>query len=99
MVPREVSRLVTEHVKIPTIGIGSGPECDGQILVWHDLLGLGEKQMRFVNRYVNLRDQIVNALTSYKDEVKEGEFPTDKNSFNMNNAEFKKFMKRINQSK
>ena len=95
MVPREVSRLVTEHVKIPTIGIGSGPKCDGQILVWHDLLGLGEKQMRFVKRYVNLRDQIVNALTNYKDEVKEGEFPADKNSFNMNNAEFKKFMKRI----
>ena len=73
---------VTEAVKIPTIGIGAGPHCDGQVLVGHDLLGLfSDFQPRFVKRYANLADVVRAAVRSYCDEVQAGAFPDAEHSF------------------
>ncbi|ASJ00658.1 3-methyl-2-oxobutanoate hydroxymethyltransferase [Thermococcus gorgonarius] len=71
----DVAKLVTEEVSIPTIGIGSGPWVDGQVLVWHDLLGIYENSPPFAKRYANLGEIILKALQSYNREVKAGEFP------------------------
>ncbi|KPU62441.1 3-methyl-2-oxobutanoate hydroxymethyltransferase [Thermococcus sp. EP1] len=74
----DVAKLVTEEVNIPTIGIGSGPHCDGQVLVWHDLLGVYEHAPPFVKKYADLRSIIQLALENYREEVKEGRFPSGK---------------------
>lgn len=95
MIPREVAKLVTEEVKVPTIGIGSGSECDGQVLVWHDMLGLSENQFKFVKRYSNLRDEIVKALAAYRSEVLQNRFPSEENSFQMEKNEFEKLITKI----
>ncbi|MDV3103622.1 3-methyl-2-oxobutanoate hydroxymethyltransferase [Thermococcus waiotapuensis] len=71
----DVAKLITEEVSIPTIGIGSGPWVDGQVLVWHDLLGIYENSPPFAKRYANLGEAILKALQSYNSEVKAGEFP------------------------
>lgn len=81
-VPEEVGRLITEKLSIPTIGIGGGRYCDGQVLVFHDTLGLFEKFLpKFVKRYRNLGEEIVKALEEYKQEVKEGKFPGPEHVF------------------
>ncbi len=81
-VPEEVGRLVTGKLSIPTIGIGGGRYCDGQVLVFHDTLGLFEKFLpKFVKRYRNLGEEIVKALEEYKQEVKEGKFPGPEHVF------------------
>jgi len=71
----DVAKLVTEEVSIPTIGIGSGPWVDGQVLVWHDLLGIYENVPPFVKKYADIGGMIRLALESYRDEVKEARFP------------------------
>ncbi len=71
----DVARLVTEEVSIPTIGIGSGPYVDGQVLVWHDLLGIYENTPPFVKKYADLGSMIQLALEEYRSDVKEGKFP------------------------
>ncbi|WP_297474752.1 3-methyl-2-oxobutanoate hydroxymethyltransferase [Thermococcus sp.] len=71
----DVARLVTEEISIPTIGIGSGPWVDGQVLVWHDLLGIYEEVPPFVKKYADIGGMIRLALESYREEVKAGEFP------------------------
>ncbi|AEH24063.1 3-methyl-2-oxobutanoate hydroxymethyltransferase [Pyrococcus yayanosii] len=71
----DVARLVTEEVSIPTIGIGAGPYVDGQVLVWHDVLGLYENQPPFAKRYANLREVILEALVKFREDVKAGRFP------------------------
>tara|TARA_B100001750_G_C15510390_1_gene603227 strand:+ start:664 stop:1509 length:846 start_codon:yes stop_codon:yes gene_type:complete len=95
MVPNEVSKIIMDNTKVPIIGIGSGPNCDGQILVWHDLLGFDEKKRIFLKRYANLRSNITKALNQYKKEVIENEFPKDNNSFYMNKNEYEKLLKKI----
>ncbi|WP_297471250.1 3-methyl-2-oxobutanoate hydroxymethyltransferase [Thermococcus sp.] len=72
----DVAKLVTEEVSIPTIGIGSGPWVDGQVLVWHDVLGIYETSPPFAKRYANLNGVILKALQDYNREVKTGEFPS-----------------------
>ncbi|WP_297510532.1 3-methyl-2-oxobutanoate hydroxymethyltransferase [Thermococcus sp.] len=71
----DVAKLVTEEVSIPTIGIGSGPWVDGQVLVWHDLLGVYENVPPFVKKYADLASIIRLALESYREDVKTGKFP------------------------
>ncbi|NJE61355.1 3-methyl-2-oxobutanoate hydroxymethyltransferase [Thermococcus sp. 21S7] len=71
----DVAKLVTEEVSIPTIGIGAGPYVDGQVLVWHDLLGIYENSPPFVKRYADIAGMIRLALENYREEVKNGEFP------------------------
>ena len=69
---------------MPTIGIGAGPYCDGQVLVTHDMVGMFEKFIpSFVKQYVNLAPQIKEAVVAYHDEVKKGTFPAEEHSFNM----------------
>jgi 3-methyl-2-oxobutanoate hydroxymethyltransferase len=83
-VPTPVAARITEALTVPTIGIGAGPHCDGQVLVYHDLLGLTEgRAPRFVKRYANLADEIRRALTTYKDEVRSGAYPADEHTYAM----------------
>lgn len=81
-VPRALALKITQSVKIPTIGIGSGPDCDGQVLVVNDLLGLYEKLLpRFVKKYADIGSDMKNAFAQYIQDVRSGSFPTDKHSF------------------
>jgi 3-methyl-2-oxobutanoate hydroxymethyltransferase len=81
-VPRSVAKAVTESVRVPTIGIGAGPDCDGQVLVCYDFLGLFRGFVpRFVKRYAELGEQVLAATQSYVAEVRSGAFPEDKHSF------------------
>lgn len=82
VIPSELAKQITESLEIPTIGIGAGPYCDGQVLVIHDLLGLFERfTPKFVKRYANLRQQILDAIKQYKEEVEKGIFPGQEHSF------------------
>ncbi len=81
-IPRGLAAEITASVSVPTIGIGAGAGCDGQILVYHDLLGItAGKQARHVKRYADLRTTIVAAVSRYRDEVRDGVFPGDEQSF------------------
>jgi 3-methyl-2-oxobutanoate hydroxymethyltransferase len=81
-VPREVAAHVTQQVRIPTIGIGAGPDCDGQVLVFHDLVGLTEGHTpKFVRRYANLSAEISRAVSEYCSDVRGGKFPSDAESY------------------
>jgi 3-methyl-2-oxobutanoate hydroxymethyltransferase len=96
MVTREVSKILTESIRIPTIGIGSGPGCDGQVLVVHDVLGLYEKiKPKFAKRYRELAEEIVKAVESYKNDVTSGKFPSQKHSFSMDKIELERLKKEI----
>lgn len=81
-VPSELAKRITSELKIPTIGIGAGPFCDGQVLVLHDLLGLFERfTPKFVKRYANLKEEALKAVKAYKEEVEKGTFPSEGYSF------------------
>jgi 3-methyl-2-oxobutanoate hydroxymethyltransferase len=81
-VPPPVAKRITKALSIPTIGIGAGPGCDGQVLVLHDLLGLFvEFSPKFVKRYANMRETAIKALTAYRNEVMTGRFPSAKESY------------------
>jgi 3-methyl-2-oxobutanoate hydroxymethyltransferase len=83
-VPAEVAGQVTAALQVPTIGIGAGAACDGQVLVWHDMLGLYEGHApRFVKRYADLGDAIVDALGRYAEEVRGGSFPEEQHTYAM----------------
>jgi len=82
-IPQKLARRISADLAIPTIGIGAGPHCDGQVLVIHDILGLCEKYSpKFVKRYADIRPVIAEAVARYIAEVKGGEFPTEAHSFN-----------------
>ena len=96
MVSHEVSKIISESISIPTIGIGSGMNCDGQVLVVHDILGLYEKlKPKFVKQYLSLSDDIVKAISSYKADVEAGKFPAEENWFSMEKGEFEKLKEKI----
>lgn len=81
-VPEELGRAITEAVKIPVIGIGAGRYCDGQVLVYHDLLGMFDRfRPKFVKKYADIGEQIVKALQEYKQEVRDVKFPSDEYVF------------------
>jgi 3-methyl-2-oxobutanoate hydroxymethyltransferase len=80
-IPTEVAKRVTEAVTMPTIGIGAGPHCDGQVLVINDLLGLNERVPKFVRKYANLREEITRAVRAFADDVKAGAFPDEEHSY------------------
>jgi 3-methyl-2-oxobutanoate hydroxymethyltransferase len=84
VVPREIAKLITESIGIPTIGIGAGVHCDIQVLVLHDMLGLSfGKQARFVRPYANLRDVMTDAVTRYADDVRNGTYPSQAESYGL----------------
>jgi 3-methyl-2-oxobutanoate hydroxymethyltransferase len=96
MVASEVADAITKGVSVPTIGIGSGPGCDGQVLVLHDMLGIYEDiRPRFVKRYAELSKSIFDAVTSYSREIKTGRFPEESNTFHISPEELEKFRKEI----
>lgn len=81
-VPEELGRAITDAVSIPVIGIGAGRYCDGQVLVYHDLLGLFDRFLpKFVKQYAQIGDEIVNAMTQFKQEIANGAFPEEKHTF------------------
>jgi len=83
-IPMELARIITEKLRIPTIGIGAGPYCDGQILVFHDLVGFSNGYLpKFVKKYVDLHEVLSGAVKGYIDDVKEGKFPDDSNSYHL----------------
>ncbi len=91
-VPAPVAAAVTEALTVPTIGIGAGAGCDGQVLVWHDLLGLYEgKAPRFVKRYADLAAQAKRALEAYVDDVREGRFPEEQHTYTIPDEELEAF--------
>jgi 3-methyl-2-oxobutanoate hydroxymethyltransferase len=91
-VPAPVAAAVTEALRVPTIGIGAGAGCDGQVLVWHDLLGLYEgKAPRFVKRYADLAGEAKRALETYVDDVREGRFPEEQHTYTIPDEELDAF--------
>jgi len=86
-VPGEVARAVTESVPVPTIGIGAGSHCDGQVLVFHDLLGLEDRiAPRFVRRYASLKAEAVKAVSAFADDVRDRRFPTEAESYHLSDG-------------
>ncbi|MEX2192819.1 MAG: 3-methyl-2-oxobutanoate hydroxymethyltransferase [Nitrosarchaeum sp.] len=96
MISHEVAQIISETISVPTIGIGSGVGCNGQVLVVQDLLGMFEKiKPRFAKRYLNLSEDIVKALENYKNDVESGMFPAQEHWFSMDDNEFKKLREQI----
>ena len=96
MVSHEVAQIISETVNIPTIGIGSGAGCDGQVLVVQDVLGMyNDIKPKFAKRYMNLSEDIVKSLEDYKKDVELGTFPAEENCFSMDKEELKKLREQI----
>jgi len=96
MVSHEVAEIISETISVPTIGIGSGVGCNGQVLVVQDLLGMYDKiKPKFAKRYMNLSEDIVKALESYKNDIELGAFPSQENWFSMDGDELKKLREEI----
>ena len=90
-IPAPIAKRITERLKIPTVGIGAGIHCDGQVLVVHDMLGLFDRfTPKFAKRYVNLSEHLLKAFGTYRDEVLKGSFPTDQHSFHIDEKELDK---------
>jgi 3-methyl-2-oxobutanoate hydroxymethyltransferase len=81
-IPMDLAKTITEELSIPTIGIGAGPHCDGQVLVLHDVIGLFERFVpKFIKQYANLREKALEAVKTYREEIEEGIFPSEEQSF------------------
>ncbi|MBM3254305.1 MAG: 3-methyl-2-oxobutanoate hydroxymethyltransferase, partial [Candidatus Omnitrophica bacterium] len=90
-IPDEIAKLITEKLTIPTIGIGAGIDCDGQVLVTHDMLGLFERfTPKFVKQYTNLSPEIFKAISRYKEEVENLKFPSKEHTFQIKSEELRK---------
>jgi 3-methyl-2-oxobutanoate hydroxymethyltransferase len=91
LVPAPLARLITERLEIPTIGIGAGPHCDGQVLVFHDVVGMFDRfKPTFVKRYAETGAAIREAAARYAAEVRAGSFPGEGNSFGLDDEVLKK---------
>jgi 3-methyl-2-oxobutanoate hydroxymethyltransferase len=81
-IPRSIAKKISQEIVIPTIGIGAGADCDGQVLVLHDLLGITSGYVpKFVKAYVDLKNEIKRAITQYRDEVRDGTFPAKEHGY------------------
>jgi 3-methyl-2-oxobutanoate hydroxymethyltransferase len=97
-VPAEVSAALMENMDVPVIGIGAGPATDGQVLVFHDLLGFfGGHEPRFVQRYANLREEIVRAVSAYAADVRERRFPSPEHTYAVDSSELEAFRRYLDQ--
>lgn len=95
-IPGPVAKLITERVSVPTIGIGAGPDCDGQVLVIHDLIGLFDRFVpKFVKQYANVFPLITEALEKYRDEVISGEFPGPEHGYPMSEEALQALLKEL----
>jgi len=94
-IPLELARLITEKLRVPTIGIGAGPHCDGQILVFHDLVGFSNGYLpKFVKKYADIHELINRAVHEYIDDVKQGKFPDDDRSYHLKPEKIQKLIKK-----
>lgn len=92
-VPAPVAEAITNRLTIPTIGIGAGRGCNGQVLVFHDILGLFDKfKPKFVKQYADLRQPILDAINAFRQEVESGTFPDTEHSFTLDDEELKRFL-------
>jgi 3-methyl-2-oxobutanoate hydroxymethyltransferase len=91
----EVAEIITNRLRIPTIGIGSGLACDGQVLVIHDMLGLYSNAPRFAKRYANIYDAMLNAVISYKEDVINCRFPSKEHEFHMSEQEYNELLREL----
>lgn len=90
-IPSKIAEIITKELKIPTIGIGAGPDCDGQVLVTNDMIGLFDRFVpKFVKQYIKLSPQILEGIKAYKKEVEELRFPTEEHGFKIKTEELKK---------
>lgn len=95
-VPAPVAETISDRLAIPTIGIGAGAGCDGQVLVYHDLLGLFDRfKPKFVKQYANVRQVILEALSSFAEEVADGRFPTENHTYSIDESELSSFLKAL----
>lgn len=92
-VPAKIAHVVSQKLSIPTIGIGAGNDCDGQVLVFHDMLGLSDFTPRFAQKYAELGDLAVKAMQEYAKEVEAGTFPADEHTFAIADEEWDTFKK------
>jgi len=93
-VPDKVAKLITGRLKIPTISCGAGPDCDGQVLVTNDMVGLFDRFVpKFVKQYIRLAPMILDAFRKYKEDVEAGRFPSAEHTFSINDEELKKITK------
>jgi len=98
-VPAPVAAKITDALAVPTIGIGAGPDCDGQVLVWHDILGMYEgRAARFVKRYAEIGTAIREALSAYADDVREHRFPEEQHTYAIPDEELEVFLSRTGAS-
>ncbi len=96
MVTSEVAKIISESISVPTIGIGSGAGCDGQVLVIHDMLGMYDRiEPKFVKKYLSLSKEITNAVEQYRKDVESGKFPAEEHSFSMEKSELDKLREEI----
>ena len=96
MVTLEVAKIISDSISVPTIGIGSGKNCDGQVLVIHDMLGMYDKlKPKFVKRYLSLSGDITKAVESYRKDIESGQFPADEHSFSMEKSELDKLREEV----
>jgi 3-methyl-2-oxobutanoate hydroxymethyltransferase len=94
--PAKLAGFISKKLEIPTIGIGAGDACDGQVLVTHDLLGLFDRfTPRFVKKYADLHGEMGRAFSEYKEEVESGSFPADEHSFEMSEEEWDSFLESV----
>lgn len=95
-VPASVADVVSRSLRIPTIGIGAGPGCDGQVLVYHDVLGLFDRiSPRFVKQYANIGDTIENAFARFRDDVEARRFPSEEHTYGMSQEELEAFTRSL----
>lgn len=98
-IPRELAAIITRRLRIPTIGIGAGPDCDGQVLVFHDLVGLSYlPPAKFVRSYANLREILSEAVISFRTDITEGRYPGDRESYHWTPAMRAQFEKETTRS-
>jgi 3-methyl-2-oxobutanoate hydroxymethyltransferase len=98
-IPDRVSGLVRERLEIPVIGIGAGADCDGQVLVTHDLLGLFDRfTPRFVKKYADLQARMTEAFTAYKDDILARRFPAPEHAFTMEDRAFEALLEQLRSS-
>ncbi len=92
VVPTEVAKRATSELSISTVGIGAGPHCDAQVLVWHDLVGFSEeKPFRFVKRYADIYETMKTASASFVEEVRAGDFPAPEHGWRMDEEEYRRW--------
>jgi 3-methyl-2-oxobutanoate hydroxymethyltransferase len=98
-IPREVAKVISEEVSVPTLGIGAGPDCDGQVLVLNDILGLTFKRpAKFVRRYLDASSDIGRALATFKTDIESGRYPRDAEAYHLSGelqSEFRELLKRF----